>query len=376
MIDTMGFIIPIPYKTYHYLTSKSIMTQRIDCSDGLVEFEYFNFDTLYSWNYRVKWKLSDKKFCYDPGLKKTFLEKGFPHLRIEFSAPKIMLGNNIQTITKEYADVAVHTVWKQFEKTFKVKLPSPEYWFLNRLDVCSNFILSSPEMVKELINYFQMLTYSRKDKETYGDTSVYFPSRHATLKIYHKGPEFKKHDIKRFVDQFEGRRLLNIANNIIRVEGELKNRLRYITAEYLTSCKPKRRLKEKIWNGYLLYYTTMDLLDCKEELERMLNIFLITKENKIMKSKEVLDKLRQNFTLEQADVFFGVYSIILTQGLKAARKSYTKNKMTRALQAYRSLGISFINSDASVIDAGLNIPHDFSFEMSGKNKYYQLPLAA
>lgn len=376
MIDTMGFIIPIPYETYFILISKSIMTQRIDCSDGLVEFEYFNFDTSYSWNYRVKWKLDDKKFCHDPGLKKTFLESGFPHLRIEFSAPKIMLGNNIQTITESHADVAVHTVWKQFEKTFSVSIPSPEKWFLNRLDVCSNFILPDEKHVKELINYFQMLTYSRKDKETYGDTSIYFPSRHATLKIYRKGPEFKKHDIKRFVDQFEGRRLLNIAKNVIRVEGELKNRLRYITMEYLKICKPMRRLKEKIWNGYLSYYTTMELLNCKEELERMINIFLITKENKIMKAKDVHDKLRQNFTLEQADVFMGIYSVILTQGLKNARKIYTMNKMGRALRAFRSLGISFINSDASVIDAGLNIPYDFSFEMSEANKYYQLPLAA
>lgn len=372
----MGFIIPISYDTYHYLTSKSIMTQRIDCADGSVEFEYFNFDTSYSWNYRVKWKLSDEKFVYDPGLKKTMLESGFPHLRIEFSAPKIMLGNNIQTITKDRADVAVHTVWKEFEKTFNVKLPSPEHWFLNRLDVCSNFILPSEKMVKELINYFQMLTYSRKERQTFGVTGIYFPSRHATLKVYHKGPEFKKHDIKRFVDQFEGRRLLNIANSIIRVEGELKNRLRYINDEYLAICKPNRRIQERVWNGYLLYYTTMDLIDFKEELKRMLNILLITKENRIMKAKDVHDKLRQNFTPLQAEVFNSIYTVILTQGLKNAREIYSQNKMARALRAYRFLGISFINPDRSVIEAGLNIPHDFSFEMSENNKYYQLPLAA
>ena len=231
-------------------------------------------------------------------------------------------------------------------------------------------------MVKELINYFQMLTYSRKERQTFGVTGIYFPSRHATLKVYHKGPEFKKHDIKRFVDQFEGRRLLNIANSIIRVEGELKNRLRYINDEYLAICKPNRRIQERVWNGYLLYYTTMDLIDFKEELKRMLNILLITKENRIMKAKDVHDKLRQNFTPLQAEVFNSIYTVILTQGLKNAREIYSQNKMARALRAYRFLGISFINPDRSVIEAGLNIPHDFSFEMSENNKYYQLPLAA
>lgn len=376
MIDSMGFIIPIDYSVYNDLTAKSLMTQRIDCKDGAIEFEYFNFDTSYSWNYRIKWKLDDRKYCYDPGLKKTFLEKGFPHLRMEYSAPKILLGNNINTVTEVFSEQSTHIVKAEFEKSFKVVLPPVSTWYLTRLDVCSNFILPSEFMVKELIDYFQMLSYPRKKKQIFDSECIYCPSKHSTLKIYAKGPEFKAHDLKRFKNQIEGRQLLKQASKIIRIEAELKDRLRYLITEFLKMCVPLKRLKYRLWNGFLPYYETMKLINCKGELERMINNFMITKESKVMKAKEVHDKLRQKFSLEQADVFMGIYSVILTQGLKNARKIYTSAKMGRALQAYRFLGISFINSDASVIDAGLNIPYDFSFEMSEKNKYYQLPLAA
>lgn len=380
MLDTMGFIIPINREIYHFLVSKSLMTQRVDCVDGSVEFEYYNFELSHSWNYRVRWKLDDKKFIHDPGINKTVLASGYPHLRIEFSAPKIMLGNNIQTIDENLADIAVHTVKIKFEKTFNVCLPLVRNWFLSRLDVCSNYELPKAEMVKDIINYLQRLDYPRKKKDFHEGESIYCPSRHSTLKIYAKGPEFKAHDMKRFKNEVEARKLFNDASRIIRAEAELKTRLRYIASEYLNRLDMNSKIKIPTWNGYLKYYMMMGnndregLIDCKGELERMITNLMICKESKAMKAKDVHDKLRQNFSGEQADVFMGMYSVILTQGIKASRLIYNKQKMARALRAYRSLGISFINSDVTVIDSGINIPHDFTFKMDNTNPYYQIPL--
>ena len=351
------------------------MTQRVDCIDGQVEFEYYNFELSHSWNYRVRWKLDDKKFCYDPNLQITMLTPGYPHLKIEFSAPKIMLGNNIQTIDENMADIAVHTVKKKFEKTFNVSLPSVHDWFLNRLDVCSNYELPSEKVVTEIIQYMQKLDYPRKIENLHKNESIYCASRYSTLKIYAKGPEFKAHDKKRFKNEIEAQTLQNIASRVIRAEAELKLRLRYIATQWINMHDIRDKIKIKTWNGYLKYYKMMELLDCKVELERMLTNLMICKETKAMKAKDVYDKLRQNFSGKQADVFMGMYSIILTQGLKTSRKIYTKEKMARALRAYRSLGISFINSDVSVIDSGINIPHDFTFQMDKKNPYYQIPLS-
>lgn len=370
----MGFIIPIKKEVYHSLTSKSLMTQRVDCIEGNVEFEYYNFELSHSWNYTVRWKLEDKKFCYDPGLKITTLQSGYPHLRLEFSAPKIMLGNNIQTIDENMADISAQTVKKKFEKTFDVSLPLVKNWFLNRLDVCANFELPTPDAVKEIIQYMQRLDYPRKLENIVKDESIYCASRYSTLKIYSKGPEFKAHDKKRFKNEIEAQTLLNTASKIIRAEAELKLRLRYIATDWINSHDIRDKIKIRTWNGYLQYSTMMQLLNCKNELERMLTNLMVCKETKSMKAKEVYTELLKNFSSQQADVFMGMYSLILTQGLKASRKIYTRDKMTRALRAYRSLGISFINSDASIIDAGVKIPHDFTFKMDSSNPYYQIPL--
>jgi len=77
-----------------------------------------------------------------------------------------------------------------------VRLPLVRDWFLTRLDVCANFELESPSMVKDIINYFQRLDYPRKKKDFHEDESIYCASRYSTLKVYAKGPEFKKHDKK------------------------------------------------------------------------------------------------------------------------------------------------------------------------------------
>ena len=370
----MGFIIPVKKEIYHSLVSKSLMTQRVDCIEGNVEFEYYNFELSHSWNYTVRWKLEDKKFCYDPGLQITTLQSGYPHLKLEFSAPKIILGNNIQTIDENMADIAVHTVKNKFEKTFKVKLPRVGEWFLNRLDVCANYEFSSSEIVKEIIQYMQRLDYPRKMENIHKDESIYCASRYSTLKIYSKGPEFKAHDKKRFKNEIEAQALLNTASKIIRAEAELKLRLRYIATQWINLHDIRDKIKIRTWNGYLRYPLMMQLLDCKNELERMLTNLMICKETKSMKAREVYVELSKNFSSQQADVFMGMYSLILTQGLKASRKIYTKEKMARALRAYRSLGISFINSDVSIINAGVKIPHDFTFQMDKKNPYYQIPL--
>ena len=180
--------------------------------------------------------------------------------------------------------------------------------------------------------------------------------------------------MKRFKNEVESRNLFNDANRIIRAEAELKTRLRYVAAEYLNLLGMKSKLKIRTWNGYLKYYKMIGLIDCRGELERMIANLMICKETKSMKANDVHDKLRKNFSDEQADVFMGIYTIILTRGIKASRKKFSKEKMKRALRAYRSLKISFINSDVSVIDSGINIPHDFTFKMDDSNPYYQIPL--
>lgn len=376
MIDTIGLLVPLDRKMYEYLITKTILTQRIDQDTGAIEFEYYNYKMHQSWNYKVMFKFDERKYIYDPNLKKTFLSPGFPHMTLEFSAPKILYGNNLVSIDVVKSLEAVEIVRMVFDDVFKVKLPSIKTWFLTRLDVCANFVFSSEQEVKNYIKYMQRMDFSRRIKNLYEDTGIYFASRHNTLKFYAKGEEFKKHDKQRFVDQIEAQGLHNNAKKILRVEVELKNRLKYIVEEYLKLHTWETRLKTLLWNGYMRLYKFIDIVDVKGELERMLTKFLICKETKVMRTLNVFRMLRTNFSDVQTRSFYAVYCMILTQGMKETRRQFSINLIYRAVRAFRELGISFVVEDIKKLDVDLGFPKDFTLELSEDNKYYQLPIAA
>ncbi|MBT9169222.1 MAG: hypothetical protein DDT19_02576 [Syntrophomonadaceae bacterium] len=246
MFDTIEFLVPVSRKTFDMLVDRSVLTQRIDKTDGSIEFEYSNLFHYQSWLYKVIYKLSDEKFVYDPGIKKTQLVGGYPHLRFAFSVPKILWGHNLYSASETALYLAVDMVQRSFEKEYFVKLIPFVDWYLIRLDLCMNYVLNNGDEVKNYIRYLQRFDYQRRRWKDYSHKnfdqreSLYFSSRHSTFKVYHKGPEFRVHDKKRFKNQVEAQSLCNFADKIIRFEVELKNRLRYIYDDYFSKfCKKK-----------------------------------------------------------------------------------------------------------------------------------------
>jgi II/X family phage/plasmid replication protein len=377
VFDTVEFLVPVKREMLDMLINKSILTQRIDKSSGSIEFEYSNLFHYQSWLYKVIYKLSDEKFVHDPGIKKTQLISGYPHIRFAFSVPKILWGHNLYSASEVALYLAVDMVQRSFEKEHSVKLIPFTEWYLMRLDLCMNFILNSEDEVKNYIRYLQRFDYQRRHWKNYTKTndqkeSLYFSSRHSTFKIYHKGPEFRFHDKKRFVNQLEAQSLYNFANKIIRFEVELKNRLRYIYQEHFS--KFRRKIIPHNWNGFIAFKDALSLIDFEFEIKRIVQLLTITKETKPMKSEQVLKVFMKNYSATQARSFYAVFCTVLLSGMAEARKIYSENLMTRFLIAVRAHDISFILTDIKKLDCDLGFPDDFEPVMS--SKYYQLPLAA
>lgn len=374
MIDTIGLIVPINQKTYEILKNTTILTQRIDQQTGEIEFEYSNCSIHNSWNYRVLFRISDEKHVYDKQFKGVYLETGNYHIRFEFSAPKIVFGHNLLSISVEDMFDAIFHVKNAFETNFGVKLPIVSKWFLNRLDVCANFEMNSESEVKAYIQNLQRQNFPRRIRNNYEDTGIYFASRHNTLKLYAKGEEFKKHDLKRFVNEIEGKYHHNIAKKILRVEVELKTRLKYIVNKHITENIDKNEAwKIPLWSGYMTIYDTLEIINIKSELDRMIKNFLCGTETKVMKSLDVYKILKQNFSAMQARTFYAVYCMLVVQGIKETRKQFSKNMIYRTLKAFRASGISIITTDVKKLDIDTDFPSDFSLDISSDNKYYQMP---
>ena len=415
MIDSVGFYIQLEPELYQKLMQIGILTQRIDRVTGFVEFEYTNFKANHSFNYRVQWKIDNRHYVKDHDSGSVVVEEGIPYLKLEFSAPKILFGHNLDSITIESMLDACLVVKEKFEQLSGVTLPGPGEWYIYRLDVCANFVLDDLKSVKSYIQYIQRLDYPRRSGNAYKDTGLYFASRYSTLKIYCKGEEFKKHDAVRFcqkksddmgsfikhvrdncnkecsdwydqentVSEIEAYRLQHKANNILRIEVELKRRIAYLVAKH------EQEFNETFlqFKGCVSVEDFLYIVDVKFEMERVMQKFLVGVETRTMKIGDVQSILNQAYSCRRAAMLFSIYTIIVLQGQNEAKLKFAKRTYYDALRAFRENNISLICSDVKLDEdfkerpefecvLARGFPADFSLKMDSSNKYYQLPLVA
>ncbi len=389
MFDTLGFYIRITEADYKKLLRQGTMTARQNMKTDFLEFCYTNFKTSHSYDYQVQWRIDNKHYETSDKGKGCIQVTGEPYLRLEFSAPKILLGHNVDSIDQESMLEACLMVQNMFEAMTGVILPRPGEWFLYRMDICANYIFNSLSEVPAYIRYLQRLDYPRRLPSLYKDKGLYFASRHNTLKIYAKGPEFKAHDLCRFSQNknttdnalsLDGKLLQRRANNILRFEVELKNRLRYLIAQWEFKHETLI-LKFKHWPQFC---DALEIIDGCKEMEMVMKKFLIGEETKVMRSDDVMQKLESIYGRRAARSYFATYVQLVTLGQAEVKRRVPKTTYYNACKAFRDCNISIIVSDVKIdenfkesTESGLfgrGFPSDFSLEMSSKNKYYQIPL--
>lgn len=447
MIDTVGFKALINYETFEKVKEKTCMTQRIDKETGDIEFEYDNGQTNHSDNYRIVYKISDEYWTYDrqedsygkkQGKNKNQPIKiaGKPHVKLEFSIPKILFGHNLYSISIALIYDAMYVVKNAFEEKYECILPSMHEWYCYRIDNCANYILNNEQEARNYISYLSKLDYPRREPIRYGDSGIYFPSQQNTLKVYVKGPEFKRHDKSRFLNSVEASSLYEKAKNILRIEVEHKRRIRYLTNQYnkqfedisedrkqeiylnylrhqidrlneaklLPDALPEKidreivrinlklqkiddrsmmfdrnnafeEMRIKTFEGYPQIMNLIGIFDCRAEMKSVMDKLLSGTSSKVTQSLAVENRIRESYSKKQASTFIAVYYSIVNQGQSYAKKEYERNIYYRALATFGKIGISLIADDTnekSSTDYGF--PEDFRLDMDESNPYYQKPL--
>lgn len=296
--------------------------------------------------------------------------------------------------------------------------------------------LSDEQEVRNYISYLSKLDYPRRDPIRYGDTGIYFASQQNTLKVYAKGPEFKKHDKNRILNVVEAHGFYEKAKKILRIEVEHKRRIRYLTNQYnkqfedisadrgqeiylnylrhdidrlneqklLPDSLPEKIDKEiariklklkridertmafekgealdemriKTFEGYPQIMNLIGIFDCKSEMESITGKLLSGTSSKVTQSLAVENRIRENCSKKQSSTFIAVYYSIISQGQAHAKQAYERNIYYRALSAFREIGVSLItNNPDENNSADLGFPEDFRLDMDESNPYYQKPL--
>ena len=158
--------------------------------------------------------------------KVPILQESEPYLVVELSLHKFILGQNVFGGSND--------IIGQFRKFLEVvnfefasSLTVDDFTVM-RIDYAEAYKFSSFDKVQKYISIIKKAKYPRRNKPLhYGNESIYYTGTTSTLKFYHKGPEFKRHDRKR-LNEVVGKdltsRIEEYANKVLRIEVEVKRK--------------------------------------------------------------------------------------------------------------------------------------------------------
>ena len=341
---------------------KCLMRSGTEMATGEILYELFTGNLLGSWDSRISVvpKYEDWSTDKDGRPRQHACE---PYLLVEASVHKVMLGHNVYGGPEKFLDAARYLV-ALVEKLLGVDMPPADYWTVHRVDVANVYNLPRRQ-VKEFFDGIQLMSFPRRRKNASKyDMAVYFAGKTTTVKMYHKGDEFKIHDKSRLksffrilFDQLHG----TDERNPGRVERKLKslqrladNRLRVEVEIHADKFQYDMGKHPQCWEVTDAYLNAVH----DHEIERLLREGKQGMET-VRTTGAVLTRLQNNYPGSRALRLFGFWSTLTTLGDEVAQRKFTKPTFYRNRKALEEVGISWRGSDV-VVCANDSPIHDFA----------------
>lgn len=323
MIDTVKIYTEIDKSIYDKIKSKSIVKSSVNNNTKELIYEITNDHLQGSYDSR----LSVRTDC---GAKYGFSQKGY-YVEIEGSYHKIIMGYNSHN---GYYDLQfiVENLIRIVELDYNLKLPELENWYLQRCDIAICFDLKKQENVKSYINSLSRCSYPRRNAKFFYDESVYLSGTTTTLKIYNKLLEFKKHDLKKFVNtKFDLINYLKQINGYIRFECEIKKKM-----------LKKIKNNEKHIKVTNINYEELKKVWC-EEFMKVLQF--IKNDLEIVRGREEVHKrLNEIYKSSKANQLYNFYCAIQLNGLKDIKNNTSSSTYYRNIKELKQAKIDFSQS--------------------------------
>lgn len=345
---------------------------------GVIKYEFVSCDLPNSSDHRISLKVLRNKWQRDNKngvminetvingvIAKTekiyFINKQIScgtYLKIECSVHKQMLGHNCFGGSSDFQGcikwlithitTLINSILTDNKIDGKIVLPDYLQWQVRRIDVAEIFNLGSSKICYEWFRIMQSVEYPRREKKSskHGLTGLYFPGSKSTLKFYHKGTEFRKHDYKRVRDYLglnEAENILTLANCIIRVELEIH----------------PRWLKE-MYGGNLPKVFEIDNETLKQlHDDEVRKVLKMVKEGVkvIRRASDVESYLYNTFESKLAGTLLGTWYRLSANGEKKTSENMKESTLRRHKKLLRDNGITWNGTDV-VIDSSI-VPLDF-----------------
>lgn len=218
------------------------------------------------------------------------------------------------------------------ELSYNIKLPDIDKWYLQRCDIAICFDLENQNNVKSYINSLSRCNYPRRNAKFFYDESIYLSGTTTTLKIYNKLLEFKKHDLKKFVNSnFNLIEYLNVIQGFIRFECEIKKKILkniYDNENNIKIINVKYEDLKKIWSD--------EFMKVLQFIKNDLDI--------VRGREEVYNRLNDIYKPSKANLLYNFYCSIQLNGLKDVKYHTSKATYFRNIKELKQAKIDFSQS--------------------------------
>ncbi|MBI5658035.1 MAG: replication protein [Nitrosomonadales bacterium] len=337
--------------------------QQVDYT-GEILYQITKGELLGSWDSRISIRPMREDFIInDTG--RPVLRACAPYIILECSAAKVFNGHNIYGNPVDFR-ATCQALIDRIAEILAVPLPKAARWTVRRVDWAENYALPFAA-IQEFFEGIYTIQFPRRKASKYGDHAVYFPGSTTTVKIYHKGLEFAKHDnyrMKRFFalwhsQQFPSKArecerwvrrkvaaLQRLANNRMRVEVE-------IHADKLDADFGHQPRVDEVNDEYL-----KGLHD--REIRRLL------REGKsgmdtVRLSKAVSERLSAIYGDTLGNLLHGFWCQLSTHGESECKKRYKQRTFYRNRKQLTDAGVSWHCTDVKLIRSVSSVlPIDFT----------------
>lgn len=248
---------------------------------------------------------------------------------------KIKRGYNSHNGFYNLIDMSIRLI-ELASNSYNVKLPNIKHWFLQRVDIAICYDLEENKNVSSYINSLSLCNYPRRNLKFYQDESIYLTGTTTTLKIYNKLLEFKKHDLKKLINEnfCLSNYLINI-DGLIRFECEIKKKKLkdYYNKNYIRILNTRYKDFKDIWSEEfmkLLKIFDSDLMKVKskKDVERRIKTIYPNKDNQDILSKK-------------AAALYNFYLSIMVDGLRNVKNRTKKSTYYANIKELKNANIDF-----------------------------------
>lgn len=322
------------------IESECIKRQGIDIKTGELLYEITTASLVGSYDNKISVKIENTEYV------KGSQVQSEPYVILEASVHKAMLGHNVFGGPEDFHKSCEYLI-KLVERLIQVELPDYKSWLVSRVDVSEVYELPCFEAVQEWFKGINSADFPRRSVTRYGLSGIYAQGSTTTLKFYHKGVEFSKHDKSRLKKIFDSDKLSSLqsyANKIIRCECEIKARkLKYDFGQLPTV--------GAVTNDYI---NNVHDVEVRRFLKEGVKMMLL-----VSNAHEVKARLYEMYSSALAGTLLGTWYQLTTLGEHSVKQSIPKNTYYRHIRQLKNAAISWHCTDVILKEHSL-IPQGFA----------------